>query len=85
MSKHDKQPRKPAREDIAACAQIIYEMEGRPEGRAMEHWLLAEALLIEDAKEWLERKPVQTTRNPPVKANGTKRKLSQSPSPGARL
>ena len=28
--------------EIAALAQRYYEEEGRPEGRAMEHWLRAE-------------------------------------------
>jgi hypothetical protein len=32
-----------AREEIARRAQEIWEDEGRPEGRAEEHWLRAEA------------------------------------------
>lgn len=28
--------------EIAALAQQYYEQEGRPEGRAMDHWLRAE-------------------------------------------
>jgi hypothetical protein len=35
----------PGHEAIAQCAQGIWEAEGRPEGRAHEHWLLAEAQL----------------------------------------
>lgn len=33
----------PTEEQIRACAQRIYETEGRPEGKAMEHWLKAES------------------------------------------
>jgi hypothetical protein len=78
MSKLDKNSRRPAHEDIAACAQIIYEMEGRPEGRAVSHWLLAESLLIEDAEEGMSRPSIQTTRNPPDRRNGSKRKSGAS-------
>jgi hypothetical protein len=31
--------------EIAARAYQIYEFEGRPEGRALDHWLRAETLL----------------------------------------
>jgi hypothetical protein len=34
-----------SREEIAAVAYSIWENEGRPEGRAVEHWLQAEAQL----------------------------------------
>ena len=37
----------PSHAAIALCAQGIWEAEGRPEGRALEHWLLAEAQLTE--------------------------------------
>lgn len=37
----------PGHEAIALCALGIWEAEGRPEGRAHEHWLLAEAQLAE--------------------------------------
>lgn len=32
-------------EEIALCAYYIWEEEGRPEGRAVEHWLQAELQL----------------------------------------
>jgi hypothetical protein len=32
----------PTREEVAAAAHSIWEQEGRPEGRAVEHWLKAE-------------------------------------------
>ncbi|MEQ2008790.1 MAG: DUF2934 domain-containing protein [Limisphaerales bacterium] len=40
------QPRpEPTHDDIALCAVSIWEEEGRPQGRELEHWLLAEARL----------------------------------------
>ena len=35
----------PTHDDIAQCARMIWEAAGKPEGRAQEHWLLAEAQL----------------------------------------
>lgn len=35
----------PAHDEIALCAMSIWEEEGRPQGRELEHWLLAEARL----------------------------------------
>ena len=45
MSKLGTDHRKPTHDEIAACAQRIYETEGRPQGKALEHWLRAEAQL----------------------------------------
>jgi len=50
MQKSAKAFQKPTHEEIAACARHIYEMEGRPEGKAVEHWLEAEAQLIAERK-----------------------------------
>jgi hypothetical protein len=50
MSKHAKTQREPTHEEIAARAQGIYEREGRPEGKAMQHWLQAEAQLKMELK-----------------------------------
>jgi Protein of unknown function (DUF2934) len=46
MSKSLNTFKSPTHEEIAACARCIYETEGRPEGKALEHWLQAEAQLI---------------------------------------
>jgi hypothetical protein len=35
----------PTDEEIAQCAYLIWEREGRPAGRAKEHWLQAETQL----------------------------------------
>jgi len=37
---------KQAREHIERCAYLIWEREGRPAGRALEHWVRAEAELL---------------------------------------
>jgi hypothetical protein len=36
----------PTPEEIADCAYLIWEKEGRPPGRAREHWLQAETQLM---------------------------------------
>jgi hypothetical protein len=36
--------RNPTQEEISQLAYAIYEREGKPEGKAMEHWLNAEAI-----------------------------------------
>jgi len=33
----------PTHEEIAAAAYLIWEQEGRPEGRGVEHWMRAKA------------------------------------------
>lgn len=38
-------PPHPSHDAIALCAMTIWEAEGRPQGRAVEHWLQAEARL----------------------------------------
>jgi len=37
--------REPTHDEIALCAMTIWVEEGRPQGRDLEHWLLAEARL----------------------------------------
>jgi hypothetical protein len=50
MSKSLKTYQEPTREEIAACAYLIYEREGRPDGKATQHWLEAEAQLIAERR-----------------------------------
>jgi hypothetical protein len=50
MSKSLKNYQEPTREEISACAYRIYEREGRPNGKATQHWLEAEAQLIAERK-----------------------------------
>lgn len=40
----------PTHDDIGLCAQCIWEEEGRPQGRDLEHWLLAEAWLRQSSQ-----------------------------------
>ena len=63
MSKSIKGFQPPTPEEIGICAHSIYEKEGRPNGRAMQHWLQAEAQLIAERK-------AQTARaeKPPAKS-----------------
>lgn len=37
--------REPTHDEIALCAMTMWVEEGRPEGRNLEHWLLAETRL----------------------------------------
>jgi hypothetical protein len=50
MAKNSTVGQRPTQEEIAACAHLIYEKEGRPEGKALQHWLQAEAQLIAERK-----------------------------------
>jgi Protein of unknown function (DUF2934) len=50
MSKSQKTYQEPTSEEIAACAYLIYEREGRPDGKATQHWLEAEAQLIAERR-----------------------------------
>jgi len=50
MSKSAKTYQEPTHDEIAACAHRIYESEGRPQGKQMQHWLQAEAQLIAERK-----------------------------------
>jgi hypothetical protein len=40
----------PTQEEIAAAAYLIWEQEGRPEGRGVEHWLKAKAQIRQNAR-----------------------------------
>lgn len=42
--------REPTHDEIALCAMTIWEAEGRPQGRELEHWLLAESRLRQGCK-----------------------------------
>jgi hypothetical protein len=63
MSKSTKTYRKPTHDEIAAAAQHIYESEGRPQGKAMDHWLRAESQLTAQRKSDAESSP-QTQAKP---------------------
>jgi hypothetical protein len=44
-SKHDAVRRKPSHHEISRLAHTLYEQEGRPEGRHLEHWFNAESMI----------------------------------------
>lgn len=41
----------PSAQEIAVCAYAIWEKEGRPHGRDVDHWLQAKAQLEADGKQ----------------------------------
>lgn len=66
-------------EDIAACAYLIWEKEGKPHGRAAEHWLQAEAMLraMRAADAQAARESAKTA--PPAgKSTGTRKRKRQA-------
>lgn len=54
----------PTPEDIGALAKLIWEEEGRPEGRAVEHWHRAESELRRRVIEQLAA--ASASPNPPT-------------------
>ena len=50
MAKNVRPYQEPTHEEIAKAAQRIYESEGRPQGKALDHWLKAESQLIAERK-----------------------------------
>ena len=59
MPKSIKESQTPTQEEIAICAHSIYEKEGRPNGRATQHWLQAEAQLIAERKAKSQEQPAK--------------------------
>jgi hypothetical protein len=45
MDQKDKKINQPTHEEISTLARSFYEQEGCPQGRDLEHWLHAEAIL----------------------------------------
>lgn len=43
--KHRAVTRRPTHHEIARLAHALYEQEGRPEGRHLEHWFNAESMI----------------------------------------
>ncbi len=64
MSKNVKANQGPTHQEITARAHRIYEAEGRPEGKAMEHWLQAEAQLAAERKGAAETSQATTAAKP---------------------
>ncbi len=66
-------------EEIRLIAYRIWEEQGRPDGRDLEHWLKAEA--ISQEKPGQQALPSRTTSAPRVAAD---RKLAETPSRRSR-
>lgn len=71
-------PREPTHDEIALCARAIWELEGCPQGRALEHWLQAEATLREGFRSEAEAAAHEPSRR---SARNSSRR-SQLPAPG---
>lgn len=63
MSKNVKANQGPTHQEITARAHRIYEAEGRPEGKAMEHWLQAEAQFAANGRVQRKHRRRQPPRN----------------------
>jgi hypothetical protein len=57
-------PNPNTREQIAPCAYYIWQAEGRPDGRDVEHWLQAELQLCADRT--LEPSPLTEEQKPRI-------------------
>ena len=84
MAKNTKAYHQPTHEEIAACAHRIYETEGRPEGKSLEHWLQAEAQLVAERKAEAGMSPAKTAAKPVTSGRATTVAVSgkDSPAPG---
>jgi hypothetical protein len=56
------------KEEVAVCAYFIWEQEGKPVGRALDHWLEAELQLA--ASLWHESLCYHEGRTSPALATG---------------
>ncbi len=66
----------PTHDDIALCAMSIWKEEGRPQGRELEHWLLAEARLRQGCKAAPEAAHGESSRR--SRRNGSKQSQPDS-------
>jgi hypothetical protein len=49
-SRHHGAPPEPSHDAIAQCAWFVWEEQGLPEGRDVDHWLIARAHLLEELR-----------------------------------
>ena len=67
-------PSEPTHHEIAVCAYCIWEQEGRPEGRTLDHWLQAQLQLV-FASIWQKGATAQK-KEIPAKRSHTSKMLS---------
>src|SRR5690349_5103420 len=86
MAKNVKPYREPTHAEISSRAHRIYEMAGRPEGKAMEHWLQAESELIAERKAQAETsaQPARPAARPMPDAQPRPPQTAGTPAPAAR-
>lgn len=77
MSKSLNTQQPPTHEEITARAHRIYELEGRPERRSLEHWAQAEAQLIAERNEQAAETPSKPAATEPKRARATKPRVSK--------
>ena len=80
MNKKDKKSSGPTCEEISALAYHLYEQEGRPHGRNVEHWLQAELLLTLRAAEKKAADNAAKEVRPTEKKTATAAKMDRSTS-----
>jgi hypothetical protein len=68
-------------QQIEACAYCIWQQEGRPEGRALDHWLQAELQLVLSSI-LLEKGP---RKEASLAADSTARAIKHVPGPSTRV
>ena len=65
--------------EIRKRAYLIWETEGRPDGRRVEHWLRAEAQLRREAQR--AHAPTEPTKPKPIPSSSMTRKRNEPKSP----
>lgn len=74
MTKQTKTFNEPTQDEIAAYAYKLWEAEGRPEGRDLDHWLQAKAHLTADR----QYEAGVLTGSTPTRESDTKKKRAQN-------
>ena len=77
----------PRDERVGALAYLIWERDGRPEGKAEEHWLLACSIIdaqdqgieLDDLPPWLSRTEIMPTAEKLSQPKATVEKLMHHP------
>jgi hypothetical protein len=77
---------RPSEDEISRRALEIWEQEGRPEGRALEHWLRAQSELSRRSEQIRAKSPAEPTGNKstPIPATPAKTSTMQGNDGGDR-
>ena len=63
MAKKITNEKKPSKSEIANLAYQLFEQEGRPHGRELEHWLQAESVLLNETEEVSQKRRERLEKN----------------------